>query len=58
MELPITKETYQSLAKILDPLLKEIVPDLVEKNKLTRDYINLVFSALIEFRGEKYLGKA
>ena len=33
---------------------KEIVPDLVEENRLTRDYINLVSSALIEFRGEKY----
>ncbi len=33
---------------------KEIVPDLVEENKLTRDYINVVSSALIEFRGEKY----
>lgn len=33
---------------------KEIVPDLVEENRLTRDYTNLVSSALIEFRGEKY----
>ncbi len=33
---------------------KEIIPDLVEENKLTREYIDVISSGLIEFRGEKY----
>lgn len=33
---------------------KEIIPDLVEENKLVREYIDVISSGLIEFRGEKY----
>lgn len=31
----------------------EIIPDLVEENKLTSEYINLISSAAIEYKGEK-----
>lgn len=32
---------------------QEIIPDLVEENKLVTEYIDLVSSGMIEFNGEK-----
>ena len=32
----------------------EIIPDLVEENRLSTEYVNLISSAMIEFRGKSY----
>lgn len=42
---------YELSKKTFSP---EIMPDLVEENKLTSEYVELVSSALIEYKGQKY----
>ncbi|MFA6829191.1 MAG: M3 family oligoendopeptidase [Bacilli bacterium] len=42
-EMELSNKTFSS----------EIVPDLVEENKLSSEYVNLISGALIEYKGEK-----
>ena len=42
---------YELSKKTFSP---EIIPDLVEENKLCSEYVELLSSALIEYKGEKY----
>ena len=45
---------FDMVALSMKTFKPEIVPDLVEENKLVSEYVNLVSSGMIEFRGEKY----
>jgi len=44
---------FEETALSLKTFSSEIIPDLVEENKEVSEYVNLISSALIDFRGEK-----
>lgn len=45
---------FEQVALSMKTFNSEIVPDLVEENKLVSEYTNLLASALIEYNGQKY----
>ena len=45
---------FDQVALSMKTFSEEIIPDLVEENKLVSEYIQVISSALIEFKGEKY----
>ncbi|MDR1697902.1 MAG: M3 family oligoendopeptidase [Erysipelotrichaceae bacterium] len=54
LEKKLTPYYFKQLEANLKTFKPEIVPDLIEENKLTSEYDLLVGSAKIEFRGQKY----
>lgn len=45
---------FEQVALSMKTFRSEIIPDLVEENKLVSEYTNLMASGLIEYKGEKY----
>ncbi len=54
LEKKFGKLYFEEVALSMKTFSPEIVPDLVEENKLTSEYVNLISGALIEYKGQKY----
>jgi M3 family oligoendopeptidase len=54
LEKAFGKLLFEETALSMKTFKPEIVPDLVEENKLVSEYVNLISGALIEYKGQKY----